>query len=106
SARWVASSSPPPWPSRGPRPDPGDPVSSQPSDLIELRGLQVVGICGALPEERVRAQPLEVDLDVEADLALAGGTDRLADTIDYGALCDAVATTIAGGSPELLEYLA
>jgi dihydroneopterin aldolase len=38
-------------------------------DVIELRGLQVVGICGALPEERERAQPLEIDLDVEADLA-------------------------------------
>ena len=55
-------------------------------DVIELRGLQVVGICGALPEERERAQPLEIDLDVEADLAPAGWSDVLADTIDYGVL--------------------
>jgi 7,8-dihydroneopterin aldolase/epimerase/oxygenase len=75
-------------------------------DRIELRGLRVVGICGALPEERVRAQPLEVDLDVDADLAPSGRSDELADTIDYGALCDTVAAVVAGGSPQLLEHLA
>lgn len=75
-------------------------------DRIELRGLRVVGICGALPEERERAQPLEFDLDVEVDLAAAGRTDDLADTVDYGALCDLVASTVAGGRPQLLERLA
>lgn len=81
-------------------------MSSEPVDLIELRGLRVVGICGALPEERVRAQPLEVDLDVEVDLGAAGASDALADTVDYGALCDAVAATIGAGTPQLLEHLA
>ncbi|MEO6628976.1 MAG: dihydroneopterin aldolase [Aquihabitans sp.] len=75
-------------------------------DRIELRGLRLVGICGALPEERHRAQPLEVDLDVEADLEPSGRSDQLADTIDYGALCDAVAAVVAGGAPQLLEHLA
>ena len=76
------------------------------SDVIELRGLQVVGICGALPEERERAQPLEIDLDVEADLSAAGWSDDLTDTIDYGALCDAVVAVVEGGDPQLLEHLA
>ena len=75
-------------------------------DVIELRGLQVVGICGALPEERERAQPLEIDLDVEADLAAAGWSDDLNDTIDYGALCDVVAAVVEEGEPQLLEHLA
>jgi dihydroneopterin aldolase len=75
-------------------------------DLIELRGLRLVGICGALPEERERAQPLEIDLDVEADLRPSGASDELGDTIDYGALCDAVAAVVAGGTPQLLEHLA
>lgn len=75
-------------------------------DVIELRGLRVVGICGALPEERERAQPLEIDLDVEADLAPSGRTDALDDTIDYGALCDVVAGVVADGTPQLLEHLA
>jgi dihydroneopterin aldolase len=68
--------------------------------------LQLVGICGALPEERERAQPLEVDLDVEADLSPAGASDELSDTIDYGALCDVVSSVVAGGMPQLLEHLA
>lgn len=76
------------------------------SDVIELRGLHLVGICGALPEERERAQPLELDLDVEADLSAAGASDALTDTIDYGALCDRVATVVDEGTPELLEHLA
>lgn len=75
-------------------------------DLIELRGLRAVGICGALPEERDRAQPLEVDLDVEADLSAAGASDVLADTIDYGSLCDVVVATVGAGAPQLLEHLA
>jgi dihydroneopterin aldolase len=75
-------------------------------DRIELRGLQVVGICGALPEERERAQPLEVDLDAEVDLRPSGASDDLAHTVDYGALCDVVATTVTGGQPQLLEHLA
>lgn len=75
-------------------------------DLIELRGLQVVAICGALPEERDRAQPLELDLDVAADLSTAGRSDALADTIDYGALCDLVVATVVALEPQLLEHLA
>jgi dihydroneopterin aldolase len=78
-----------------------------PPDLIELRGLRVVTLVGALPEEHERAQPLELDLDVEADLSVAGASDVLTDTIDYGALCDVVELTILdGGHVRLLEALA
>jgi dihydroneopterin aldolase len=75
-------------------------------DRIELRGLVVNGICGALPEERERAQPLEVDLDVVCDLASAGASDDLDDTIDYGALTATIEQIITGGTPYLLERLA
>jgi 7,8-dihydroneopterin aldolase/epimerase/oxygenase len=75
-------------------------------DVIELRGQQAVGICGALPEERERPQPLEVDLDVHADLSAAAGSDALDDTIDYGALCNAVDEVLTTERPVLLERLA
>ncbi len=75
-------------------------------DRIELRGLVAAGICGALPEERDRPQPLEVDLDVVADQARAGATDDLADTIDYGALCAAVHAVVTTERFTLLERLA
>ena len=77
------------------------------NDRIELRGLRVVTLVGALPEEHERAQPVELDLDVEADLSVAGDSDELIDTIDYGALCDVVELTIIdGGHVRLLEALA
>ena len=81
-------------------------MAEQHPDAIELRGLRFVAICGALPEERTRPQPLEVDLRVEADLAPAGRSDDLTDTIDYGRLCDEVAGVVDGGEPQLLEHLA
>ncbi len=76
------------------------------TDRIELRALRLEGICGALPEERDRPQPLEIDLDVEADLTAAGASDALADTVDYGAICQVVADVVAAGTPQLLEHLA
>ena len=76
------------------------------TDRIELRGLVVVAICGALPEERERAQPLEVDLDVVADLSKAGASDDLDDTLDYGAITAAVERVLVDGTPQLLEYAA
>ncbi len=75
-------------------------------DRIELRGLRAVGTHGALPIEREQAQPFEVDVDIDADLRPAGGSDHLGDTIDYGAVTQAVAAVVAGPHAELLERLA
>jgi dihydroneopterin aldolase len=75
-------------------------------DVIELRGLRLSGICGALPEERERAQPLEIDLDVYADLRPAGQSDDLDETVNYAEVVDAVEAVVAAGEPVLLEHLA
>jgi len=75
-------------------------------DLIELRGLRVLGVHGALAEEQNRAQPFEIDLDVEADLAVAGTSDQLADTVDYGAVAAAASAVVADERFRLLERLA
>jgi dihydroneopterin aldolase len=40
------------------------------------------------------------------DLAAAGASDALGDTVDYGAVCDAVATAVRAGHVDLLERLA
>jgi dihydroneopterin aldolase len=76
------------------------------SDQIELQGLRLLALVGALPEERNRAQPLEVDLYLTVDLATAGASDALADTVDYGAVCAAVEGVVAIGWVRLLERLA
>ncbi len=75
-------------------------------DLIEIRGLRVLGVIGVLPEERVRAQPFEIDFDVEADLSAAGRSDALEDTIDYGALTAAAEAVVRTESHLLLERVA
>ena len=73
------------------------------TDTIEVRGLRVVAICGVLDEERARAQPLTVDLDVELDADRAARTDDVADTVDYAALCDAGVGALVASRPQLLE---
>ncbi len=75
-------------------------------DQIELRALRSTGICGALPEEQERAQPLEVDLDVTTDLAAAGASDALADTVDYGAVARVAVRVATEEHFTLLEGLA
>jgi dihydroneopterin aldolase len=76
------------------------------ADVIELRGLHLSAIVGVLPHEREQPQPLELDLDVRVDLAAAGASDALEDTVDYGALCDAAERVVLGSRCALLEALA
>ena len=71
------------------------------SDCIQLRGLRVVCIVGVLPEERERPQPIELDIDIYADLSVAGKSDDLPDTIDYGAAADAATDIGVSSKAEL-----
>ncbi len=75
-------------------------------DIIELRGLKVLALCGALPEERVRRQPFEFDIDVHADISTACKSDALADTINYGELTAAIQAVVDTEQFTLLERFA
>jgi dihydroneopterin aldolase len=75
-------------------------------DLIEIRGLRVLGIIGVNPEERHRQQPFEIDLDLEADLSLAGKSDQLAETVDYGLAVAVAERVVRTESHLLLERVA
>jgi len=75
-------------------------------DRILVSRLREMGVHGVLAEEQVRAQPFEVDLELFVDLARAGLTDALADTVDYGALSEAVRNVVASEHYQLLERLA
>jgi 7,8-dihydroneopterin aldolase/epimerase/oxygenase len=74
-------------------------------ERIEIRGLRVVGTHGVLAHERERPQPFELDLDVALP-ADTGVTDRLEDTVDYGAIVTAAADVVRDRSFLLLEALA
>ena len=60
-------------------------------DHIRLRGLRTEGIHGVLASEKLAPQPFVVDVDLEVDLSVSGGSDDLADTLDYGALAQRAA---------------
>ena len=53
---------------------------------------------GVLPEEQVRPQPFEVDIELLVDVAAAGASDELDDTVDYGAVCEAVSRIVVVGA--------
>ena len=75
-------------------------------DRIMIPGLRVLGVHGVLPEEKLRAQPFEIHLELGLDLSKAGDSDDLDDTVDYGAICEAVQRVVSGERHELLERLA
>ena len=75
-------------------------------DTIRVRGLRVLALCGALPEEYERPQPFELDLDLHLDLSVAGHSDDLSDTIDYGDLVARVEQLCTAEHVVLLERMA
>jgi dihydroneopterin aldolase len=75
-------------------------------DRITLSSMRFEGCLGVSEEERTLPQLVEVDLEVEADLAAASSSDALADTIDYVPLVEMAQGIVEGGSHQLLEGLA
>jgi dihydroneopterin aldolase len=75
-------------------------------DRILVAGLREMGVHGVLAEEQQRPQPFQVDLELLVDLGPAGATDTLEDTVDYGAIADAVRRVVADEHHQLLERLA
>ena len=75
-------------------------------DRIVISGLREMGMHGVLPEEKVRAQPFEVDVELAVDVTAAGTSDDLDDTVDYGAVCEAVRRVVSTEQYQLLERLA
>jgi dihydroneopterin aldolase len=59
-----------------------------------------------LPEEQVRPQPFEIDVELVVDVTAAGASDDLEDTVDYSAVCEAVSRVVSSEQYRLLERLA
>jgi dihydroneopterin aldolase / 2-amino-4-hydroxy-6-hydroxymethyldihydropteridine diphosphokinase len=74
-------------------------------DHIYVNGLRLMALVGVLPHEREGEQPVQVDIDLEVDLAEAGLTDNLVDTANYGAIAEAVSEVVRMSSDVLLERL-
>lgn len=80
--------------------------ATDPTDRIELRGLRVRGRHGVFDHERRDGQDFVLDLVLWTDLAPAGASDDLTDTVDYGALAEAAAAVVEGPPRSLIEAVA
>jgi 7,8-dihydroneopterin aldolase/epimerase/oxygenase len=75
-------------------------------DRILMEGMTFRGHHGVLPAERELGAPFTVDVALEVDLAEAGRSDRLADTVDYGTAYRLVGEVVEGEPCNLIETLA
>ena len=75
-------------------------------DQIRLTGIRAAGRHGVLDFEHERAQTFVVDATLSLDLSVAGRTDDLHDTVDYGAIAKGIVAIIEGEHVDLIEKLA
>ncbi len=61
-------------------------MATSSKDEIRLTGISVRAHHGVYPEEQEKGQEFVVDVVAQIDLSAAGESDRLEDTVDYGAL--------------------
>jgi 7,8-dihydroneopterin aldolase/epimerase/oxygenase len=76
------------------------------SDRIFLHEMSFVGRHGVTDEERAEPQQIDVDVEVALDLAPAGRSDDLADTVDYGSMYELCREIVEQRSFRLLEGIA
>ena len=76
------------------------------TDRITVAGMRFLGRHGVSDEERELPQEIEVDLEIETDLARSGTSDDLADTINYSPLVRLARAVVEDRSFHLLEGIA
>jgi len=75
-------------------------------DLIFIEGFEGQTVIGINKDELTLPQPVRIDLVAGLPRSRACETDRIADTIDYGAVHEALTQLLATHKVKLLEALA
>jgi dihydroneopterin aldolase len=75
-------------------------------DRLLLEGLQFFGHHGDVEAERALGGRVDVDVEIRADLSVAGHSDNLGDTVDYVRCYDAVRQVVETRQHNLLETVA
>jgi dihydroneopterin aldolase len=75
-------------------------------DAVFVRGLEFEGNHGYSAAERRGTRRFRVNLTLERDLSAASASDKIADTVDYYKVSDAVVTLGTKSTFRLLEALA
>ncbi|MHB1173147.1 MAG: dihydroneopterin aldolase [Lacisediminihabitans sp.] len=75
-------------------------------DELTLTGLRAFGFHGVFDEERATGQDFVVDVTVWLDLAVAGASDELDQTIHYGVLAEEIVAAVERDPVDLIETVA
>ncbi len=75
-------------------------------DIIRLANMSFYGYHGVSASERETGRMFEVDCELEVDLADAGHSDRLTDTIDYTKVYKVIKESLEDKAFSLLEAIA
>jgi dihydroneopterin aldolase len=75
-------------------------------DRIKLVGLTFYGYHGVSAAEKETGRVFEVDCELELDLAPAGQSDNLTDTVDYSQVYATIRDVVEGKAYALVERLA
>ena len=75
-------------------------------DKIILENMRFEGICGCLPEEKLKPQCFIVTVVLFYGSIPAKETDDLADTDDYSVVYDEVKSIVTEGEYNLIEFMA
>lgn len=73
------------------------------ADRLHLQGLELECIVGVRPPERKRPQRIRLDVTLGLDLASAGRSGRISQTIDYGRVAEEIQTLLRFRAYRLVE---
>lgn len=75
-------------------------------DKIFLNDLKIDTIIGIYDWERETLQTLSFDLEMDWDIRKAAASDHIDDTMDYGAIAQAIVSFVEASQYQLIETLA
>ncbi len=76
------------------------------TDIIRIHELELQCIVGIWPAERLAEQRIVLDAELELDARLAGRSGKIADTIDYSQVADAITAMLRFRRYYLMEVAA
>ena len=75
-------------------------------DKVNIKNLEVYAYHGVFQKEKIEGQTFLISASLYTDLRLAGKTDDLAKTLDYGEICRFIEAFVSGHKFNLIETVA
>jgi FolB domain-containing protein len=75
------------------------------TDIMHIKNLVVSGKHGVYPEEKLREQRFQIDLELQFDFSKAQASDNVEDTYDWSRIRDEVSDIVKNNTFNLIERL-